>query len=162
MTLIVGVDPGTTTGIFAVRASTLLTYDVTEVRSDFTSYELDVRKAYAAVELQLRSDPVVDVACERYVITTRTARLTQQPTALELIGALRELCARYDAPLTLQMKSDAAQLAKNHVLKRIGWFQRGQDHANDAARHALLRLASVQPLVFNALLTSGSIVSTSR
>lgn len=162
MTAIVGVDPGTTTGIFAVSVSIVDKLLESEVRSEYTAYELGAEKALAAIELQLRRLPEAVVACERYIITSRTARLTQQPAALELIGALRHLCRDYGAPFMLQMKSDAAHLARDQLLKRIGWFQRGQDHANDGARHALLGLATSDPRVFNALLTYGSIVSTSR
>lgn len=162
MTAVVGVDPGTTTGIFAVSVSIVDKLLESEVRSEFTSYQLDAEKAVAALELQLRRFPEVLVACERYIITSRTARLTQQPAALELIGTFKQLCREYGAPFLLQMKSDAAHLARDKLLKRVGWFQRGQDHANDAARQALLALATADPREFNALLTYGSIVSTGR
>lgn len=162
MTTIIGVDPGTTTGIFAASVSIVDTLRGREVRTDFRAYELDASKAFAMMQLQLDRLRDPTVVCERYIVTQRTARLTQQPAALEMIGALRQLCADRGVHFVLQMKSDAARIAKNAVLKRIGWYQSGQDHANDAARHALLGLASVDPPVFNALLTFGSIISTSR
>lgn len=160
--MIVGVDPGVTTGIFAVAVSRLNGANWSEVRCDYTAYELDARKATSVIELQVSTHVDALVACERYVITTRTARLTQQPAALEFIGVLKNLCADHDTPIVLQLKSDASRIARDSVLKRIGWFQRGQDHANDAARHALLALSGVDQAAFASLLTSGSIVSTSR
>lgn len=162
MTAIIGVDPGTTTGIFAANVSIVDTLRDRKVRTDYRAYELDASKAFAVMQLQLDRLRDPTVVCEHYIVTQRTARLTQQPTALEVIGALRQLCADRGVHFRLQMKSDAAHIAKNAVLKRIGWYQSGQDHANDAARHALLGLASVDPPAFNALLTFGSIVSTSR
>lgn len=101
------------------------------------------------------------VVIEKYTITTRTARLTQQSDALEVTGAVKQLCNDADVPVIVQMKSNAAKIASDKVLRGIGWFVSGQRHANDAARHALLALAGFDPIIFEALMTYGNVNSTS-
>lgn len=158
---VLGVDPGATVGLFYVHVAYEKWPTSSEVRSDFQAWQLDRAKAAAVIELQLREHPETFVAVERYVITQKTAKLTQQPAALEFIGIVRQLCDKSGSQMVTQMKSDVSRMARNTVLKELGWWQAGKDHANDAARHALFGLSGHNPRVFHALMTRGRI-TTSR
>lgn len=160
MTSVIGVDPGEAVGIFDV--SVLRFHKLSNVNFRYAAYQLSPETAHQYVQVHLQSSVDTLVACEAYIITARTARLTQQRTAIEVIGDLKQLCREHDTPFALQMKSDAAKLARDSVLKRIGWWQPGKRHANDAARQALLALATVDPSALQTLLTSDTIVSTCR
>lgn len=97
--------------------------------------------------------PRTTIACERYTITSRTAKLTRQPHALEFIGALRSLASDYPSvTFLLQSKSDAIKLGNDGLLRKLGWYTPGAGHANDAARQVLLALAGRHPQLFDELL----------
>lgn len=78
------------------------------------------------------------VVCEAFIITVATAKKTQAPWSLEIIGLLRYLCEKYEVPFILQTPSDAKRFSTNEKLKSIGWYVRGQGHATDSHRHLLL------------------------
>lgn len=157
---ILGVDPGTTTGLFLVTVAVTTDDnggDVT-VRSDFTGWQVGRRSVPDITSYILGRTPAPSlVAVERYTITTRTARLTQQPTALEIIGVVKHTCDAADVAYVEQSKSNAAKLASDAALRSIGWHARGRRHENDAARHVLLSLAGHDPVIFEALMTYGRI-----
>jgi hypothetical protein len=85
------------------------------------------------------------VVCERFVITAQTVRNSQAPFSLEQIGVLKHLCRSngYKAEdIGFQSPVDAKTMFPNEALKKIGtWHKGGEGHANDAIRHALLKLA---------------------
>lgn len=87
---------------------------------------------------------------EEYRITQRTAQLSQQYTALEVIGAIKFLCHLYSCGIVLQKPGDAKRFASDRRIRAAGlWHQGGAGHANDAARHLYLWLAKngyVNPL----------------
>src|SRR5690606_41954956 len=102
---VLGVDPGTTVGLFYVHVAYEKWPASSEVRSDFQAWQLDRSKAAAVIELQLREHPETFVAVERYVITHTTAKLTQQPGALEFIGIVRQLCDKSASPTVTHTQS---------------------------------------------------------
>lgn len=88
----------------------------------------------------------LQVVCESFHITARTARNTFAPWSLESIGVLRFLtaCTR-DQPspvsFTLQTPSNAKRAATNQRLTEVGWYAPSEGgHAADAARHLYLYL----------------------
>lgn len=84
----------------------------------------------------------VDVVCESFHITKRTATLSQQPWSLEIIGALRWMASRHDRFFHLQQPSQAKKFADNERLRDAGlWTSGSKGHVNDAARHLVLWLA---------------------
>ena len=81
------------------------------------------------------------VVCERYVVTVRTATLTQAPWSLESIGVLRFLCRRAGIEFHLQNVADAKRFATDQRLNNLGWRKPpGAGHARDAQRHLLIWL----------------------
>lgn len=80
------------------------------------------------------------IVCERYIINKGTLEKSRQYWSLEIIGALRYLCLKHDVEFVLQSPSDAKAFSDNEKLRRMDWYVRGKQHANDALRHLLLYL----------------------
>lgn len=136
MRYVLGIDPGKMTGFAA--------YDL-QAHELTSSWQADVHGAYASLEPWVPSSRLV--AIERFVITGGTAKMGrgQENWSMELIGVARYLAFRADVQLLLQGAGDAKKFAPDARLKSIGWWNAGHDHANDAARHVLLALASQHP-----------------
>lgn len=90
------------------------------------------------------------IVIEKYTITMKTAKLSQQTDALRLTGALE-----YDAypyhKVIITTPAEAKSFSTDDKLKRMGWYRPGKGHANDAARHLLLtavRRGLVDPAIF--------------
>jgi hypothetical protein len=81
---------------------------------------------------------------EKFTITVRTARNSQAPWSLEMIGVARWLSQKYTGrDLLLQDVAAAKRFASNDHLRELGWWQVGTEgHVNDALRHLLLYLAA--------------------
>lgn len=83
-----------------------------------------------------------EVVYEAYQITTATAQKSQQHWSLELIGAARWLAYRHGATFDLQKPVDAKRFCPDARLRDLGlWGLADSDHARDALRHLVLRLA---------------------
>lgn len=76
--------------------------------------------------------------CEDFVVTMETLKKSRQMYSTEGIGALRFLANEYQCEFILQTPAAAKRFSTNEKLKRIGWWNPGKNHANDAARHLLL------------------------
>lgn len=85
------------------------------------------------------------VVIEKFTITVETAKKSQSPFSLEMIGAVKQVCRDNDYPLAAiawQKPSEAKGAFPNAKLKRLGlWHRGGEGHALDAIRHASLYLA---------------------
>lgn len=128
---IVGVDPGKTCG-----HALLLTHDPlgTLMAGQHPPMELVDR-----VHLHLGAVPGPGlIAVERFTVTARTAQLSPQLDAVEVIGCLRWLAYRYGVDLLLQTPAAAKRFASDVHLRIWGVYDTRNDHANDATRHALL------------------------
>lgn len=88
--------------------------------------------------------PHCTVITERFLITVRTARNSQAPWSLEMIGVARWLSLKYGVPeFKLQDVAAAKRFSSNEHLRELGWWQVGSEgHVNDALRHMLLFLVS--------------------
>lgn len=122
----IALDPGGTSGVAIYR------------NGEFNSMEL----AYPFWEQSLLIhsfliDPSLDkVIYEKYTITQHTAKLSQQPEALMLIGVIEFLAHDKCVP---QMPSAAKSFCPDAALKAVGWWNPTVGgHANDASRHLLL------------------------
>lgn len=132
MTNILTIDPGTTTG-FAIG------WFNGQDASVPGAGQADFFPVLKIVEEQLKSISDLVVVYERFVITARTAKLSQQTEALEVIGAVRWLCHAHGAkPPEPQPASAALKLVTDDRLRRLGWWRPGMVHANDALRHLAL------------------------
>ena len=136
--IVLAVDPGGTTGWAAWSPTERLTAG----QSEFGAF---VRMVNSWQEFGWISE----IVCERYVITPRTAKLSQQTTALEVIGYLRAISEIHGVKFTLQTPADAKKFGTNDRLTTLGWIQRplaDHDHANDAIRHLVTYLFKTKRL----------------
>lgn len=139
MTLIVGIDPGKSTGLVVLHGM-----DKVLVFQGSSTQALHTLRS--VLDARTPADPVVDIACERYVLPPGSSRRSPQPEAIEFVGRLEQLLSEYSfTTLTLQMSSDARRLMPDATLRQIGIYTPAAHvHANDAndvnsaARHALL------------------------
>ena len=90
----------------------------------------------------LEDERPADFVAERFTITTQTAKKSQAPWSLEVIGVLRAVIQeRYRMELELQNVADAKRFSTNDKLDALGWRRRTKGgHADDATRHLLLKL----------------------
>jgi hypothetical protein len=125
--LVVAVDPGGTYGV----ARAIIGPSLHSVAAS----ELSPLDALSFVECLLPDTEFLFVES----FTPRSGVRTWQPEALEGIGALRYLAARYGTQFELQSPSDAKRFSTNKKLEALGWRTptRG-GHADDALRHLLL------------------------
>lgn len=79
------------------------------------------------------------VIVESFIVTPQTAKKSQAPWSLEVIGVLRWLASKYRAGFEMQKPSEAKSFVSNERLRKVGWWHRGgEGHARDALRHLLL------------------------
>lgn len=136
---VIAVDPGKMTGLSVFTLETggepVLQW----------SAEVDEDTFATAVRYEMDRYPDLEVVCERFIITTQTAKNSQAPYSLELIGNLKQIVrdhGRSVDSIFFQKPADAMNLFPNAALKKIGyWHVGGKDHANDSIRHALTYLA---------------------
>lgn len=141
---IISVDPGLVTGVALL-----------DRRGDEVSLTLSAEVGESELAPWLRmclnnweeldeQGVVVSVVYERFLITMETAKNTQAPWSLEMIGVLKQVCRDCNYPLELiyaQRPSEAKSIVTNAKLKRLELWHRGGDgHALDAIRHGVLCL----------------------
>jgi hypothetical protein len=139
---VLAVDPGKATGVV------FMSWNGSDpVPNVILSKEVQPEDFALIIDTVLNSQSNEDnftVVCERFTINAQTVRNSQAPYSLEQIGVLKHLCRinMYDPEkIVLQSPADAKNMFPNPVLKKLGtWHVGGEGHANDAMRHALLRL----------------------
>jgi hypothetical protein len=131
---IIAVDPGKNSGLFV--------FDGTRVSDSVEGTPFNVISDVDRL-LHMYQDVKVYVIVERYTITQ--AHISPQYDALETIGALRYLTQKWEQTFRLQSRSDKSRVSDDD-LRKIGWYRRtaGGD-VNDAARHAFIALARMNP-----------------
>lgn len=91
-----------------------------------------------------RRDHTMTVVAEQFFITAQTAKNSQAPWSLELIGVTKQVLRDVHYPLERvywQKPSAAKAVVDNEKLKRLElWHRGGAGHANDAIRHGVLCL----------------------
>lgn len=137
------VDPGKISGV-ALLSWTTQESDLPKLEA---SYEVDDKMFAETINRSLENwykDGTFLVVCERFTITAQTVKNSQAPYSLEQIGVLKHLCRVAEYPvdnISFQPPVDAKNMFPNDALKKIGtWHKGGEGHANDAIRHALLKL----------------------
>jgi hypothetical protein len=139
---VLSVDPGKATGI------ALLSFEKGQEPEILYSGEAQPNEfAIIIRELMSRFDSdfsKVDFVCEKFTINAQTVRNSQAPYSLEQIGVLKQIMQDFGVDresIIWQMPVDAKKMFPNEALKRVEiWHRGGEGHANDALRHALLRL----------------------
>lgn len=128
MRFVVGIDPGKTTG------HALLT--VADHRVD--SGQTTAMQACQWIEQMLPTHGHNSlIAVERFTIGQETLKKTRQHDALDVIGAIKYLCWAHSTRFELNGPSEAKAMVNDERLKMKDYYQPGQPHANDAARHAV-------------------------
>jgi len=135
---VLAVDPGLMTGLccfsYEKGAEPVLEWSAEVTEDQFAQF----------IRYELAQHPDLEIACERFTINAATAKKTQAPYSLELIGVLKQIIrdhGREVSTLTLQAPSDAMNVFPNPALKKLGyWHKGGAGHAMDAIRHGLLYL----------------------
>ena len=138
---ILAIDPGKASGI------SLFEYEVGQEPKMISTGEYQMREYAQPIRLAIASaldDKVqILIVCERFIINAQTAKNTQAPYSLEMIGVAKQIMLDYGIdPETLifQSPSDAKAMFPNPALKKLDyWFVGGEGHSLDSIRHALLR-----------------------
>lgn len=139
---VLSVDPGKATGI------ALLHLAKDEEPKIIFSGEAQPEE-FAGVVRNILKDFTEDysaltVVCEKFTINAQTVRNSQAPYSLEQIGILKQILQDFGIDrdsIVWQMPVDAKKMFPNEALKTLEvWHRGGEGHANDALRHALLRL----------------------
>lgn len=132
-THIIAVDPGKTTGI--------ATYDLATKKLDTQECDFDATCRYVLGQAASLGGNLLLVS-ESFTITMQTAKNSQAPWSLELIGVMRYASRMYCArDLALQMPSAAKRFSSDRRLRELEFWTPAKGHANDASRHMLLFLA---------------------
>lgn len=137
ITDIIAIDPGLANGCAHVRAEHGALHVV-------STAELAPRETAAWTRTAIRSaDPdATAVVVERFTITQQTARNTQAPWSLEVIGQTRLIIwdeLGPDREPVLQNVADSKAAFTNDRLRRYGlWHKGGAGHAVEALRHVAL------------------------
>lgn len=126
---ILAVDPGGTTG--------WVHYDTES--GWFESGQQENRIAFCEQAEEFITCGAEVVVVEDFRITVQTAKKSQQPDALKIIGALDYIAAGR-AQVVLQTPGDAKRFSTDARLKKAGMWTPGRKHANDAARHLFMWL----------------------
>jgi hypothetical protein len=135
--MILAVDPGGVTGIaWAIETPAGWQVDGGEVPGgrfgfyDFFDHAVEAGRNIKAI------------VCEDFIVTAATAKKTQQPDAMRVIGYLEAWARKHGVRLKLQTPSQAKSFSTNAKLKHFGWYQSSTGgHRNDAMRHLLRYLA---------------------
>lgn len=137
---VLAVDPGKMTGMCCFEIDPGGEPDL------IWTAEVDEATFIVPVRSELANHPHVEIACERFIINTETAKKSQAPFSLELIGVLKQAvrdAGREASSIKLQAPADAKRLFPNPTLKKLGyWHVGGAGHALDSIRHGLLYLVN--------------------
>jgi hypothetical protein len=143
-TLTVGVDPGRSVGVAAL---------LNQNRFRVHQFRIDGAGGLEQVDaclnelfvIALERDYRLLVGCEKFVTNRRTARLTNQPDALTVVGRVSTLSP---VEVHLQAVADATRFVSNERLRAFNLWttpamvgQPDADDVNSAMRHAVLLLA---------------------
>jgi len=139
MSLVIGVDPGGTTGLAAVEYTPEQGYRlVAHLATPFTPDEAVVQVAGMAVLVGPGEAGPWWIAAERFVVSRRAGRSSTAAAgrrARDILGALE---AAFPGRIKLRNAAAAKGWAVDARLKAAGlWPDQGRPHTTDAVRHAL-------------------------
>jgi hypothetical protein len=149
--IIIGVDPGATTGLYVHRTYEANHTEVPQGGLQVPAWHIPellhdwVIRANAHMwdDDEGTEEPHgIYFAVERYIITQRTAKLTQQADALEVTGMVKAV-AYLDHVNVHQYVKGNLGFASDAMLRKVGWRTPGMEHADDAARQAFAMLKDI-------------------
>lgn len=132
--IILAVDPGKTTGLARVDWEGDDLHQVETVEYEFADTCRWLWRNFGQCP-----PATTRIVAERFIITAATAKKSQAPFSLEVIGVVKYLALVYKhREPRLQTSSDAKNFSTNARLRALGlWHRGGGGHANDALRHAV-------------------------
>lgn len=159
--VLIGIDPGKTTGVkvYARRDGREPQLGHDQVgRGDIAAY-----LSYLIGDWSSRiGGNNVHIAVEKFIITRRTAQLSQEADALEITGMVKGFAATRGLGGTVtvhQILKANLKYANDDMLKSVGWYVPGKNHANDAARQAFALLKIMDPPHWADLIRSAKLDS---
>lgn len=137
MQYILAIDPGLATGVGLM--------DVSDPGNPIKLWtkEVDIIEFYNLVPgiIEEYADQDLMVVCENFIITVATAKKTQSPWSLNLIGIVQYFCYMNNVPVYLPKPAER-EFTSNEMLRHFGlWHVGGAGHANQAMRHGFAYLA---------------------
>ena len=145
---IIGIDPGLTTGICSVGVTDGELTCIEHLQLD----QMDTGHYIEGVYKNWRREgdkPII--VMESFLITAATAKNSQAPWSLEVIGNVRFFCGKGGFTLKFQTPAQAKRLASDEFLKACGLYAKGLPHATDAARHVFTYLVTEEGLLQDAI-----------
>jgi hypothetical protein len=144
--MVLGVDPGTTTGLAVIELDLSLQGRPRVVWTDQLAWEEAARQVERRMQLlnMALSEGVCTraaVAPEKFTLNAQTAQRGQGPAedAMGMLGVVRHYAAAYGVETgKMEQASAAKKLVGDDVLEGLRLYKKGQKHANDALRHAVL------------------------
>lgn len=147
--VVLAIDPGEKTGIAMAHGEKMLLAAVHSVNTFVSRIGPMVSDL---VEYGYEHGVPAVIVVEKFTITTQTGKMSTIGInwPLELTGVTRYVAYIHDMEInTKQMPSTVKHFATDAKLKVVGWFDKcraaeegSEDHARDAARHALFYLTS--------------------
>ena len=128
--IILSVDPGTTTGFAHLDTTDDASVAPVAGQLGYEQFQMMVADNYADDEVQM--------VIERFVLNAGSIRKSREGMhhAIQTIGVLEFLARQNDWPKPkYQLPADVMRMVDNKSLRALGWYARGQEHANDALRH---------------------------
>jgi hypothetical protein len=160
--MIIGVDPGESTGAFIIDLYPSLVDPPYVIESSWRA-QGPPENVLASLTTELEAARLngvhVALAVERFTVMPATSRMTQQSTPQHVIGRLQTLASEYGATFLLQTPGDVKKMCSNAKLRQFGFWSTGKmvgcpdaNDVNDAARHAVFALAFTRASAYDALL----------
>ncbi len=150
--IIIGCDPGFTTGLYVYRTYAANHTEVPQGPVQAEAWQVPkllhdwIIRANAHMwdDDEGTEEPHgVHVAVEKYTITARTARLSQQADALEVTGMVKAVASLNEPVEVRQYLKANLKYASDDMLRAVGWYAPKLRHANDAARQAFALLKDI-------------------
>lgn len=86
-------------------------------------------------------NPTGEIVAERFTVNQATAKKAPHTESLAVNYAVEYELRKRGRELPLQLPVQAKKLATDKVLRKLGWYVASKGgHANDGARHLVLRL----------------------
>lgn len=143
--ILIGVDPGKRTGLFLYSNSPRFGF----LDRQYLHDEVDADQVPKRIsDLIVKSTDYVGygrvhIAVERFIISGRTAKLSQQTDALEVTGMVKAFATLHTSNSIRQYMKANLKFANDGALRRAGWYSSKLGHATDAARQAYALLKDV-------------------
>ena len=156
--VIIGIDPGLMTGTFVYQSRDGYTdADHLEVPELITTCHQFLGWWAATGDVDN-----VHIAIERYIITPKTAKLSQQTEALEVTGMVKAIAAIHGVTDVRQYAKSNLKFASDDMMRGVGWHSPSFRHANDAARQAFALLKDVDYPRWSELVRDAKIEPTTE